>query len=104
MASVWPFHERNSALIRKRFQCLFCVQLFILTKYRVNIISNTRFLSLKIFIQLLEYYKIAYPFLNFFKFLKKSNFFMTMRSWTLVMVPLFSVSDPLSVKLTIFKI
>ena len=29
---------------------------------------------------------------------------MTMRSWTLVMVPLFSVSDPLSVKLTIFKI
>ena len=27
-----------------------------------------------------------------------------MRSWTLVMVPLFSVSDPLSVKLTIFKI
>ena len=29
---------------------------------------------------------------------------MTMRSWTLVMVPLFSVSDPHSVKLTIFKI
>ena len=29
---------------------------------------------------------------------------MTTRSWTLVMVPLFSVSDPLSVKLTIFKI
>ena len=29
---------------------------------------------------------------------------MTMRSWTLVMVPLFSVSDPLFVKLTIFKI
>ena len=29
---------------------------------------------------------------------------MTMRSWTLVMVPLFSVSDPLSVKLTMFKI
>ena len=27
---------------------------------------------------------------------------MTMRSWTLVMVPLFSVSDPLSEKLTIF--
>ena len=36
--------------------------------------------------------------------MKKSNFFMTMRSWTLVMLPLFSVSDPLSVKLTIFKI
>ena len=29
---------------------------------------------------------------------------MTMRSWTLVIVPLFSVSDPLSVKLTIFWI
>ena len=29
---------------------------------------------------------------------------MTMRSWTLVMVPLFSVSDPLSVKLTVFSI
>ena len=36
--------------------------------------------------------------------MKKSNFFMTFRSWTLVMVPLFSVRDPLSVKLTIFKI
>ena len=29
---------------------------------------------------------------------------MTMRSWTLVMVPLFSVSDPLSEKLTVFSI
>ena len=29
---------------------------------------------------------------------------MTTRSWTLVMVPLFSFSDPLSGKLTIFKI
>ena len=29
---------------------------------------------------------------------------MTMRSWTLVMAPLFSVSDPLLEKLTIFSI
>ena len=38
----------------------------------------------------------------FEKFLKKLNIFMTMRSWTLVMIPLFSVSDPLLEKLTIF--
>ena len=44
------------------------------------------------------------PISEFLKFLKKLNFSMTMRSWTLVMVPLFSVSDPLSVKLTILKI
>ena len=41
---------------------------------------------------------------KFLNFSKKLNFSMTMRSWTLVMVPLFSVSDPLSVKLTVFKI
>ena len=44
------------------------------------------------------------PISNFLKFLKKLNISMTMRSWALIMVPLFSVSDPLSVKLTIFKI
>ena len=43
-------------------------------------------------------------FAAFKKFLKKLNFSMTMRSWALVRVPLFSVSDSLSVKLTIFKI
>ena len=44
------------------------------------------------------------PNSNFFKFLKKLNFSMTMRSWELVMVPLFLVGDPLLEKLTIFKI
>ena len=42
--------------------------------------------------------------ISFLKFLKNLNFSMTMRSWALVMLPLFSVSDPLLEKLTIFSI
>ena len=44
------FHKRTAALIRTSFQCLFCL------KYRANNIS------LKIFMLLLEYFKIAYLF------------------------------------------
>ena len=44
------------------------------------------------------------PISNYLKFSKKLNFSKVTRSWTLVMVPLFSVNDFLSKKLTIFWI
>ena len=64
-------------------------------------------LSLKIFFSIWENFSVfrrGPPIRNFLKFLKMLNFSMTMRSWTLLMVPLFSVSDPLSENLTICTI
>ena len=53
------------------------------------------------FAKIFQFFNVA-PIINFLKCLKKLNFLMTMRSWTLIMVPLFLVSDSLSEKLTFF--
>ena len=54
------------------------------------------------FAKIFQFFVVAPPISNFLKFLKKWNISMTMKSWTLVMDCFFSVSDPLSEKLTIF--